>query len=115
MYWHSYLRRSVFVAGLIAMFWLWLMFEILFFSFRRLNFIAIPFSELIIIVLGLLIIQLFRYIYVVKKRYDLIVKLEFKGFSLSLNKGLIIVFLIFIFSFLITIGSAVWINIYLKS
>jgi hypothetical protein len=115
LYWDNYLKRSVYGAGLIAMFWLFLIVEVLFFLLGRVDFTDFKFWELIAIVLALLSIQLFRYIYVVKKRYELIVKHESMKFSLGLNMGLLIVFLMFLFSLLAFVASTIMIHFYLKS
>jgi len=115
LYWDSYLRRSVYGAGLVTMFWLFLIVEVLFFFLGRVDFTDFRLWELIAIVLAVLLIQVFRYVYIVKKRYELIVKPESRGFSLSLNTGLLIVFLIFLFSLLMFVGSAILVHLYLKS
>ena len=68
--WSTPLERAVYAIGLFTIFWLVSIGEIVQFLFSRkivFNISLIPF-----VVLGLLIMQLYKYIYITKRRFELI-------------------------------------------
>jgi len=113
LFWESKLKRSIFLAGLSATFWLFIVAEILLFLFMRINLVDVPFSKFMLIVSGVLFIQLFRYIYIKKNRYEFITSNQYKPFTIGITVGMILSFLIFVFSLLLSIGIALLIHFYL--
>ncbi len=110
--WSNSLRRSVFIAGLFTTLCLYSLTEIIAFLVTRINFIDKSISQIAFIVAVLLIIQLFRYIYVRKERYEFIISSEYKAFTFSTRTGMTLVFLLVIFSFLLPIALTLLIYFY---
>jgi hypothetical protein len=111
--WNSPLRRCVFVAGLIITFCLFFIIEIIFFLTFKLNVIEFTLTEILLILGCLLMTQVFSYIYIRKKRYEFITSPKYGTFTLSTTLGVTICGLIFIFSFLGSLGVAIIIDKFL--
>jgi hypothetical protein len=111
--WGSPLARAVFLAALSISLFLFIAAEIICFIIFRINILDTYLSIIILIIAGALIAQLLGYLYITKKRYEYITSSEYKPFSLSVTLGVAISFLLFVFSFLGCLVSAIIINILL--
>ena len=111
--WSSSLRRAVFLAGLNITLLLFIVLEVICYVIFRINLFDSPYVKILILVFGMLIAQLFSYIYVTKGRYDFIVSSSYKPFTLNITAGVAICFLIFIFSFVGGIATALIVNLLL--
>jgi hypothetical protein len=111
--WASPLARAVFLATLSVSLLLFIAAEIICFTIWKLNILDTYFSIIVFIIGGLLIGQLLGNLYITKKRYEYIASPEYKPFRLSITAGVTICFLLFVFSFLGSLGTAIIINILL--
>jgi hypothetical protein len=81
------------------MFWLVAIGEIIqFFMSKEVKF---DYSLLPFLIVGLSIMQLYKYIYITRKRYELIISAEHPSFNISINTGTTIVIFFAFFSTLL--------------
>lgn len=111
--WGSPLARAVFLAALSISLLLFIAAEIACFIIGQINILDNYSSIIVFIIVGFLIAQFLGYIYITKKRYEYIVSSGYKHFTLSVDVGVAISFLLFLFSFLGCLGAAIIINIIL--
>lgn len=111
--WASPLARSVFLASLSISLLLYIAAEIICFIIWRINILNSYFSIIVFIIGGALIAQLLGNLYMTKKRYEYIISSKYKSFTLGINIGIAISFLLFVFSVLGCLVVAIIINILL--
>ena len=114
LFWDSPVRRTVFVVGLTFTLLLFSFFEIIVFLIARINVIENRLSEIAVIIVGVLFIQLLSYIYIVIKRYEFIVSPHYKPFTLNTNLGVTLCVVTLLLSFLLMIGVGVGIHAFLR-
>ena len=98
--WSSPLRRAVFLVGMTITLNLFSLTEIIYFFIAKKNLIDIKVSEIVLLIVSLLVIQVIRYIYITKNRYELLISFGDKSFTLSKVTGYVIVFLVGLVSFI---------------
>ena len=114
LFWNTPLRRSVFVAGLIITFLLFLITQISTFLIFRLNIVEYPISEILMVVGCLINTQIFAYIYIKKDRYGFVLSDHYKAFRLGETTGMVICALMFVFAFLGSLATAIIIDFLLN-
>jgi hypothetical protein len=105
LFWDSPIGRTAFIVGLMFTMLLFSFLDILFFLITGINMINNHMLIILIIILGVLLVQLLRYVYIARKRYEFITSNEYEPFNLGTNTGVticLIVFFISIFSLIIT-------------
>ena len=85
--WSSPLRRAVFLVGMTITLNLFSLTEIIYFFIAKKNLIDIKVSEIVLLIVSLLVIQVIRYIYITKNRYELLISFGDKSFTLSKVTG----------------------------
>jgi len=98
--WSSPLRRAVFLVGMTITLNLFSLTEIIYFFIAKKNLIDIKVSEIVLLIVSLLVIQVIRYIYITKNRYELLISFGDKSFTLYKVTGYVIVFLVGLVSFI---------------
>ena len=91
--WSTPLERTVYAVGLISMVWIYSLNEILTYTLKGFNY---HFSMLVYLFLGLAIMQLYKYIYITKNRYNLLIAKKKKPGNIN-NKTGAIISIIFLF------------------
>lgn len=94
--WSSPIERTVYAMGIFTMFWLVSIGELIQVLLGKqvdFNISLVPF-----VVVGLLIMQLYKYIYITKDRYNFILSTDYKAFNTSENTGIIIAIIFAFFS-----------------
>jgi hypothetical protein len=112
--WDGPVRRTVFIVGLTFTLLLFSIVEAFLFLLKGVNITDFNISKLALIIVGLIITQVLRYIYIVKKRYKLITSIKYRTFTLDNRVGVIICVTVSCLSFLLFVGIAIAINIYIK-
>lgn len=90
LFWDSPVRRTVFIVGLTIGLWLLIASQLLLFFISNKNLMDYQFWLVGFIISVVLITQLLRYTYIVKKRYQFITSLEYNSFTLTSTHGIII-------------------------
>ena len=94
--WSSPLERTVYAMGVFTMFWLVSIGEILQYLMGKqvdFNITLVPF-----VIIGLLIMQLYKYIYITKNRYDFILSTHYRAFDINEKTGIAIAIIFAFFS-----------------
>ena len=115
LYWDSPVRRTVFIVGLTFTMLLASILDVVVFLITGINVIDNRLIIIPIIISGVLLIQLLRYVYIVKKRYEFITSSQYKAFSLSTNIGVTICMVIFFISIMSLIVTGVVVNGLIKA
>jgi hypothetical protein len=115
LFWDSPVRRTMFVVGLTFTLLLFSILEIVVFLIAGINIMENRLSEIVAIIGGVLLIQLLGYVYIVKKRYEFIISSQYRAFTLNANLGVAICVVVSLFAFLLMIGVAGAIHIFLKT
>lgn len=101
------LRRATSLAAISSSIILLAILELVFFLILRVNILDIKYSIFLFFAGGILIIWLFNYIYIKRKRYEYIISSQYRPFKLGTTTGVILCFLIFILSFLLAAAIGV--------
>jgi len=64
-----------------------------------------------LLIAGFILLFLYQYIYISRKRYELITSVEYKEFNLSYKSGMIIILLFYVISFILPFALATYIGI----
>jgi len=105
--WQTSLNRAVTLAAISTSFLSLACLELIFFLALRINILDIWYNKFLFLGGGVLLVFLFNYIYVRKKRYEYIMSPQYKTFRLGITAGVITCFLIFILSMLLVIGIGI--------
>jgi hypothetical protein len=106
--WSSPLERTVYAMGLFTMFWIVAMGEILQFLMGKqvdFNISLLPF-----VILGLAIMALYKYVYITKARYELILSANYRSFTLKSKTGVTIFIIFAFFSTLLPFITFAWLS-----
>ena len=102
----------MFVVALIIIFWLGTILEIIWFLFTKISVLRIPhIFEGVFIVLGMLLVQVLKNIYITNERYKLIISANYKPFLASSNRGVAICILALVVGLLLFFGTAYYMNV----
>lgn len=115
LFWDSPVGRTAFVVGLTFTLLLSSICEIAIFFIAGIDILENRLSIVPVVIGGTLLVQLLRYIYIARKRYEFIVSPQYKAFTLSSNLGVTICILISLLSFLSMIGVSVAIHDFMKA
>jgi len=88
--WESPLRRTVFLVGVTFGILLIAIFDIAVYFIYGTNLIGYAYSKVFVIVFVLIVIQLLRYVYIKKKRYEYIISDEYPPFLMNNALGIAI-------------------------
>jgi len=97
--WSDPLERAVYAMGLFTMFWIVGIGEISQFLMGKqvdFNMSLLPF-----VILGLVVMALYKYIYITKRRYELILSANYRSFTLNANTGVTVSIIFAFFSTLL--------------
>jgi hypothetical protein len=115
LFWSGPVRRSIFVVGFTFTMLLFSTLEIIFFIIAGINIMDFRFIVIVIVIAAVLIMQLLRYIYIIKKRYEYINSAQYKAFTLNAMLGVIICTVTSFLSLLLLFGTALSIHAFLKN
>ena len=101
--WQTPLERATILAAISSTCLLMSGLEIICFLVFRINILDIYYVVFLFLVGGIVMVFLFNYIYIKRKRYEYIISPQYKSFKFSVTAGVIICFLVFIFSILATV------------
>ncbi len=99
--WGAPLRRAVFTVGMILTLNLFSLAEIVFFITTRKNLIDTKICQIAVLILALLVIQVVRYIYMTRNRYEILISSGEIFFNLSNATGYFVLISVTLFSAII--------------
>ena len=106
--------RTAFIVGLTFTMLLFSFLDIVFFLISGINIVSNRLIVIPIIIIGVLLVQLLRYIYITRGRYELIRSSEYETFSLSTTIGVTICIIVFFVSILSLTITGITINTLVK-
>ena len=107
LYWDTPVRRAVSVIGIIMSLWALSIAQIVFFLLFKKDFWESNFIVPILIVGGIAVIQLLRYVYIGKKRYEHIQGTAYRAFTMSRNAAITICTAMVFLSVLLPFGVGI--------
>ncbi len=105
--WGGPLDRATLLAALTTSFLVFAGLEIIYFLMFKVNILDVWYTIFLFLAGSILMVQLFGYLYITKKRYEYITSSQYKSFTLNTTLGVTISFLLFVFSFLGSLGIAI--------
>jgi hypothetical protein len=96
--WSTPLERAVYAVGLMSTLWIYSFGEILRYTVKGFDY---KFSMIIYILIGLGIMQLYKYIYIIKSRYQLLVSRKTNPGNVSIKIGTTISIIVMFISVLL--------------
>jgi hypothetical protein len=105
--WQTPLERATILAATTTSLLLFTGIEISCFLILKVNILDIWYTIFSFLIGGILIIQLFNYIYIKRKRYEYIISPEYRPFKLNIIIGVIMCFFLFVASLLAAIAAGV--------
>ena len=103
------LNKALTIAAIIIAVWVSIIIQLLSYLFLRKNVININVLIIIFLVIALLTYIIFRYIYILKGRYQYIISDNYRSFNMSKFLGAFVMFLTLLFS----IGLSIAIGFFL--
>ena len=97
--WSSPIERSVYAIGLFTMFWLISIGEVI--QFLMSKEVKFDYSLLPFLIIGLAIMQIYKYAYITKRRYESIISSKHSLFNISNDTGATMVIIFAFFSTLL--------------